>query len=57
MPRRSRSAVGAALLAEGAAGPAPGHPAAVAQSLAALVSRAEAGACLAGAGLAEPGPH
>jgi hypothetical protein len=41
---RSRSAVGAALLAEAAAGSAPDHPAAVAQSLAAVVGRAEAGA-------------
>jgi hypothetical protein len=38
---QSRGAVAAALLAEAAAGPAPDHPEAVAQSLAALVSRAE----------------
>lgn len=40
-PGRSRSAAVAARLAEAAAGPAPDHPAAITQSLAALVSRAE----------------
>jgi hypothetical protein len=56
-PSRSRSAAGAALLAEATSGSAPDHPAAVAQSLAAQVSRAEADAGLADAGLAESGPR
>ena len=43
-PSRNRAAAAAALLAEAAVGPAPDHPEAVAQSLAALVSRAESGA-------------
>jgi Family of unknown function (DUF6493) len=47
-PGKNRAAAAAALLAEAAAGPAPDHPEAVAQSLAALVSRAEAGASPAG---------
>ena len=41
-PSKNRGAAAAALLAEAAAGPAPDHPEAVAQSLAAVVSRAEA---------------
>jgi hypothetical protein len=44
-PDKSRAAAAAARLAEAASGPAPDHPAAVAQSLAALVSRAEADLC------------
>jgi hypothetical protein len=43
-PGKNRSAAAAALLAEAAVGSAPDHPVAVAQSLAALVGRAEAGA-------------
>ena len=43
-PGKSRGAVAAALLAEAAAGPAPDHAEAVAQSVAALISRAEADA-------------
>lgn len=43
-PSKNRSAAAAALLAEAAASPAPGHSEAVAQSVAALLSRAEADA-------------
>src|SRR5262249_57191940 len=41
-PSKNRSAAAAALLAEAAASPAPGHSEAVAQSVAALLSRAKA---------------
>jgi hypothetical protein len=41
-PGKNRSTAAAALLAEAAAGPAPDHARAATQSLAALVSRAEA---------------
>jgi hypothetical protein len=47
-PSRNRAAAAAALLAEAAAGPTPDHSEAVAQSMAALVSRAEAGASAGG---------
>jgi hypothetical protein len=47
-PSKNRAAAAAALLAEAAVGPAPDHSEAVAQSLAALVSRAEADASAGG---------